>query len=193
VLKDKTMMQQAQLVKMKKNLEIPAPATSKLKGNDKQNPFLILDPEPDTFLAVADTVGVKLHQKADSLVPTSNSSCPSIPAKSYNPVIVSHNLVTASSVTSANDAVGPDIVSLHSAITSADSVSCSFTLSPIKDVRVKKELVLFAQNAEVISASPPSTPIHLQDEGDLDEDDFAKWTTIGKHRRGKHPRKIQFK
>jgi hypothetical protein len=39
VLKDKTIMQQAQLMKMKKNLEVPAPATSKLKGNDKQNPF----------------------------------------------------------------------------------------------------------------------------------------------------------
>jgi hypothetical protein len=123
-------MQQAQLVKMKKNLEVPAPATSKLKGNDKQNPFLILD--PDAFLAVADTVGVMLHQKADSLIPTINSSCPSIPAKSYNPVNVPSNLVTASSATSAIDAVGPDIVSLHSAITSADSVSCGFTFSPIK-------------------------------------------------------------
>jgi hypothetical protein len=61
---------------------------------------------------------------------------------------------------------------------------------PLKDVKVKKELVLFAQNAEVNSVSPPSTPTHLQDEGSLDEDDFAKWTTIGKHRRGKHPRKI---
>jgi hypothetical protein len=39
MLKDKTIMQQAQLVKMKKNLEVPAPAASKLKGNNSQNPF----------------------------------------------------------------------------------------------------------------------------------------------------------
>jgi hypothetical protein len=155
--------------------------------------FLILDPDPDTFLAVADTVGVKLHQEADSLIPSVNSSCPSNSANSSNPVNVSGNLVTVSSTTSAIDAIRPDIASLHAAITSADNVSCGFTFSPIKDVKVKKELVLFAQNADVISVSPPSTPINLQDEGCLDEDDFAKWTTIGKYRRGKHPRKIKFK
>jgi hypothetical protein len=186
-------MQQAQLMKMKKNLEVPAPATSKLKGNDKQNPFVILDTDPVAFLDVADTVGVMLHQDADSLIPSVNSSCPSIIANSSIPVNVPVNLATISSTTSANDASKPDIASLHAAITSADSVSCGFSFSPIKDVKVKKELVLFAQNAEVISVSPPSTPINLQDEGCLDEDDFAKWTTIGKYRRGKHPRKIKFK
>jgi hypothetical protein len=161
MLKDKTIMQQAQLMKMEKNLEVPTPATSKLKGNDKQNPFLILDPDPDAFLAVADTVGVKLHQEAVDLITGINSSCQSNPANSSNHVTFPGNIVIVSSATSVIDAVRPDIASLHSAITAADSVSCGFVFSPIKDVKVKKELVLFAQNAEVKIVSPPSTPINL--------------------------------
>jgi hypothetical protein len=94
MLKDKTIMQQAQLMKMKKNLEVPAPATSKLKGNDKQNPFLILDPDPDAFLAIANTVGVKLHQEADDLIPGINSSCQSNPTNSSNCVTFHGNIVT---------------------------------------------------------------------------------------------------
>jgi hypothetical protein len=37
------------------------------------------------------------------------------------------------------------------------------------------------------------SPVNLEDDGSLDEDDFLMWNTIGKHRRGKHPGKIQFK
>jgi hypothetical protein len=44
-----------------------------------------------------------------------------------------------------------------------------------------------ALDKEVAQMPPPNTPINLQDDGSLDEDDFSMWTTVGKHRRGKHP------